>query len=802
MPFTQSRFIQLFTRFIIAIIALFLLLLVSIWIASPLIIRDQANSYLEPLGFQLNESASVRFNPFALSVTLANIELTDKASETVYARVKNGYVNIKAFPLFQQLVVFERLYFGGLYIEADRQQEMIKIAGFDLSETETKTANDEQNTSNETDWRIDIKEFLLEDFEALLIDNQKNHTVHLNALTLKDLFMQAAGQRGHIDITAELNGAGLKTQLDFDLRESEGTVNIEFKLDELQLGRFDYLVEKHLDQAETEISLQFVNTVSIRDNGLSMALSNARLTLEHTDLTASGFRLKNNRSELSISDTNLAIENGALSSLNGMINLSIGKTNLRTKAHPHQLLIFDELKMPESALSVDKDQQYDFASEQIKLLNMVVSQAVSAPENKNADLPALLAIQAISMDNIKLTPDLLTLDRILLSGFESSLVLDKNRNLANLVPFSDDTHEQETPQTEPTPASEQTTEEGTFALTLGKFELDQPGSITVIDQGIESEYERRYTVDTLRLENVQTADKTNSSPFALALNSDKYTKISADGDLKLFSDKTNLALEATIREFSLPRISPFVRQAAGFDMLSGQLDSDIKLSVVEDEITGNTALTMRGLEISTADDVKTGSLSEQSFIPLNIALGALKDGDGTINMDVPLSGNVNDPDFGVSGFMSLIAQKAALSASQSYLLTTFVPYANVISLTQMVGEFALKVRIDDLIYRAGQTQLETTQSEFSQSIIALLEDKEDMSLKLCAIATKDDLNEPGIDITDAKTIARLKELAQQRGDIFKDQLVEQGGVSSSRLLLCQPKIDGQDDALPRIEFNI
>ena len=796
MPVTKTRFSRLLKQVFLSLVLLVLLLLVMLWVFSPFLVRQQANIYLEPLGYQLKEQASVRLNPFAVSAKLTNIELADSTSGEVYARINNGYVNIDVFPLLDQELIFEDLFFEGLLLQVERQQALFKIAGYPLAIDQTEEGIIEDDIVDTPDWRIDIQNFLVEDFEAVLTDNQQRHTMYLDELKLEDLSLQTGSQQGHIDIVAKLNNADFKTLLDFDLQGNQGSVEMDFKLEGLQVSRFGYLAEDYLDRAQAEISLQFSNTISIRENDLAMTVSDALLKLSNVDVLADDFALKTDTSALTFTGADLAIENGEFSSLEGLLKLSIGKTDLSSSSNIDQLLAFDEIVIPKATLAVDKDAHYGLASEQINLLNVVVSKPMTEAAKNESALPALLAIPDISLKALTLTPVSLALDKVLFSGFESTLVLDQNRDLTNLVAFSDKSGEQVEPESKQSPT------DSSFALKLGQFELDQPGKVHVIDHSIEPYYERNYTVDTLSLDSINTEAKTNNSNFALAFSSGKYTKASAEGEVQLFADKANLILDATIREFSLPRISPFVRQAAGFDMLSGQLDSDIKLSVVEDEITGNTALTMRGLEISTANDVNTGSLSEQSFFPLNIALGALKDSDGTINIDIPLSGNINDPDFGVSGFMSLLAQKAALSASQSYLMTTFVPYANVISLTRMVGEYALKVRVDDLIYKATQTDLAETQLDFNQKIVALLNDKEDISLKLCAIATKEDLGGTSADVNDPNTIIKLKEIAQKRGEIFKDQLVESGGINSARILLCQPKIDGQEHAQPRIEFDI
>jgi len=60
----------------------------------------------------------------------------------------------------------------------------------------------------------------------------------------------------------------------------------------------------------------------------------------------------------------------------------------------------------------------------------------------------------------------------------------------------------------------------------------------------------------------------------------------------------------------------------------------------------------------------------------------------------------------------------------------------------------------------------------------------------------------GVPIKDKANIKRLLDLGEQRENAFKDHLVEQGNISSSRILLCKPQIDSSKGATPRIEISV
>ena len=212
---------------------------------------------------------------------------------------------------------------------------------------------------------------------------------------------------------------------------------------------------------------------------------------------------------------------------------------------------------------------------------------------------------------------------------------------------------------------------------------------------------------------------------------------------------------------------------------------------------------LQGLETGIADSDETGELIEQGALPLNVALGLLKDGDGNVELDVPLSGSTSDPQFGLSSVAGLITEKAVLLATQEYLLKTFIPYANIVSAAMAVGELALKLRFDDLPYQAKQIEISEDQQAYLTAFIALMKDKEDTRINICAISTPADINlKTGSKVTDKSKIKELKTIAEQRELAFKDYMIKHGNIASSRLLLCAPKIDSSEGAQPRIELSV
>jgi len=125
----------------------------------------------------------------------------------------------------------------------------------------------------------------------------------------------------------------------------------------------------------------------------------------------------------------------------------------------------------------------------------------------------------------------------------------------------------------------------------------------------------------------------------------------------------------------------------------------------------------------------------------------------------------------------------------------------LLSVAYSAGSFALKVRVEDLTYETQQLIISDEQAEFVKQFSDLLKQKSRLQVRVCPIATLAELNEAVSEPLSDEQRRQLIDIAKERGDIFKASATELG-VDSSRLLICIPKIDLDDQSQPRIEFSI
>jgi hypothetical protein len=103
-----------------------------------------------------------------------------------------------------------------------------------------------------------------------------------------------------------------------------------------------------------------------------------------------------------------------------------------------------------------------------------------------------------------------------------------------------------------------------------------------------------------------------------------------------------LALDITgkVRDLELPPLSPYAVKYAGYGIERGKLSVDVNYVVQPDgRLTASNKLVLNQLSFGDKVEGSTASL------PVKLAAALLADRHGVINLDLPISGSLNDPQF-------------------------------------------------------------------------------------------------------------------------------------------------------------
>jgi hypothetical protein len=100
-------------------------------------------------------------------------------------------------------------------------------------------------------------------------------------------------------------------------------------------------------------------------------------------------------------------------------------------------------------------------------------------------------------------------------------------------------------------------------------------------------------------------------------------------------------------------LTPYAAKFAGYRIESGRLSAELRYRVRDGALTGENELVIERLNLG--EKVQSASALD---LPLELAIGLLADSDGRINLGIPVSGNLNDPQFDFGGLIARALRNA------------------------------------------------------------------------------------------------------------------------------------------------
>ncbi|MDE2294269.1 MAG: DUF748 domain-containing protein [Gammaproteobacteria bacterium] len=119
-----------------------------------------------------------------------------------------------------------------------------------------------------------------------------------------------------------------------------------------------------------------------------------------------------------------------------------------------------------------------------------------------------------------------------------------------------------------------------------------------------------------------------------------YAPVSIDGALNLFGPKTFTDLAMNFRNMDLTIFNPYSGKFAGYDIRKGKLTTELHYRVRDGKLDASHHVVIDQLEFGA----KTHS-KDATTLPVKLAVALLKDRHGVIDLDIPVTGSLNDPQF-------------------------------------------------------------------------------------------------------------------------------------------------------------
>lgn len=352
-------------------------------------------------------------------------------------------------------------------------------------------------------------------------------------------------------------------------------------------------------------------------------------------------------------------------------------------------------------------------------------------------------------------------------------------------------------------------------------------------------------------------DTTTPAPIAVQAQLDGNGPVSISGTANPLLKPPFLDLTATSRGVELTNFSAYSIKYAGYPIVKGKLNVDLHYQVDRNKLQANNHIFID--QFTFGDHVDSPSATN---LPVRLAISLLKNSRGEIDVNIPVSGSLDDPQISVGsliwhaflnllekavtspfsllgaafggsdelGYVAFQPGSAALSDAEAKKLDTLVkaltdrsgvkldlsgrvdPALDTPGIKQLALERQVKrEKIKDVVGKGQSVDLDSVQvapDEYNKYLEraysdASIKNKPRNFIGIAKSQTPDQMKQLMLDATTVSE-ADLTALAQQRAAVVQQWL--QGKIDPSRIFLTAPKLDagGIADKGPstRVQFTL
>lgn len=141
---------------------------------------------------------------------------------------------------------------------------------------------------------------------------------------------------------------------------------------------------------------------------------------------------------------------------------------------------------------------------------------------------------------------------------------------------------------------------------------------------------------------------------------DRYAPVSIVGSLTPFDPMQSLDIATRFKQVELTTLSPYSSKFAGYRIRKGRLDLDLHYRIQQGRLNAENKVVLEQLQLGEKVDSP-----DAVDLPVRLAVALLKDTKGTISIELPVQGNLNDPQFSVMPIVWQTLRNLVLRAAQA-----------------------------------------------------------------------------------------------------------------------------------------
>ncbi|QKG66923.1 DUF748 domain-containing protein [Pseudomonas sp. B14-6] len=143
---------------------------------------------------------------------------------------------------------------------------------------------------------------------------------------------------------------------------------------------------------------------------------------------------------------------------------------------------------------------------------------------------------------------------------------------------------------------------------------------------------------------IGTIDSRQAKPASVDIKGkvDRYAPVTIKGSVNPFDPMASLDIATSFKRVELTTLTPYSGKFAGYRIRKGRLNLDLHYIIVKGQLKAENKVVVEQLQLGEKVDSP-----DAVSLPLKLAIALLKDVDGKISIELPVTGDLNNPQFSV-----------------------------------------------------------------------------------------------------------------------------------------------------------
>jgi len=470
------------------------------------------------------------------------------------------------------------------------------------------------------------------------------------------------------------------------------------------------------------------------------------------------------------------------------------------KKHQQSLLSAADIKLSDLALR---------SMDEVDINNIRLDDWQLLPGKNVLEAQQLVGFDSLQVNHVRYGHRQLAIGELRLTGIAASIYRDKQgqleliSRLQSLQSVEQQPAEQQVAQTE-----EASTAAPPMVVSIDTLQLDNSHDILFVDDSLPTPFKMSAQIKLLSIQHINTAKPAQPSQLKVDLVTDQHGSIQLQGSVQLLAEARSFDINGTIKGLDLRPVGSYIEGGLGHRIKSGQLNARLKLLADKGRLDSSMDLDLQQFQLKQQparqkkDDQE--KIDQEIGLPLDTALNLLRDRDNSIKLQIPVTGDVNSPDFDPSDAV----RKATSTAITAAVINYYTPLG-LVTAAQGLYNLATALRFEPVVFAPAGVELGDTQNRQLDKIFQLMNERPAVHVTLCGFSNRDDVAvvapqklpaaKDGAPELDSEMHSKLTTIANRRAERVRDYLVNKG-IAADRLILCEGEFSA--DGISGVEISI